>query len=162
MALRPLCLHHELALLALDDSKGTFEGNMYVYGFAGAILSEFLLQGVISASDSKEQIVTVLDSQPLGDPIMDEALGLITSSDKPRTLQYWVSKIAGLKDLRGRIAEQLAELGIVTKQDAKFLWFFTRTVWPEFDGSYEDAIRKRMSESMFSVDNQPEPRTAAL
>ena len=40
-----LHLHQELMLLILDDSKGTFDGNMYHYGLAGAMLSELLIQG---------------------------------------------------------------------------------------------------------------------
>jgi hypothetical protein len=158
----PLCLHHELALLVLDDSKGTFEGSMYQYGFAGAIMSELLLQGYIEVTDDKDSLVSVKVNKPTGDSIMDEVLDKVAESAKPRTLQYWVSQIAGLKNLKQRIADQLCELGIVSQQEGKVLWLFTRKIWPELDGSYEDAIRKRMADAMFSESTQPDDRTAVL
>lgn len=162
MSTSPLCLHHELALLILDDSKGTFVGSMYNYSLAGAILSELLLQGIISVSEDKEKIVTVAHANPLGDPIMDEAISQISQSSKPRNLQYWVANVAGLKDMPHRIAEQLSELGIVAKEQGKFLWLFTRKIWPEIDGSYENSIRQRMSGAMFFEDQQPDDRTVVL
>jgi golgi phosphoprotein 3 len=162
MSANALCLHHELALLVLDDSKGTFEGSMYPYGFAGAILSELLLQGFISVTEDKEKMVSVALNKPVGDPILDDVMTQITGSSKPRNLQHWVSKVAGLKDLKHRIAEQLSELGIVAKAQGKVLWIFTRKIWPELDGSYEDSIRRRMSSVMFFADQKPDNRTAVL
>jgi hypothetical protein len=158
----PLCLHHELALLVLDDSKGTFEGSMYQYGFAGAIMSELLLQGYIEVTDDKESLVSVKVNKPTGDSIMDEVLGKVAESTKPRNMQYWVSQIAGLKNLNQRIADQLCELGILSQTEGKVLWFFTRKIWPELDGSYEDAIRRRMVEAMFSGGKLPDDRTTVL
>ncbi len=162
MSTSPLCLHHELALLVLDDSKGSFSGAMYHYGLAGAILSELLLQGVIKVTDDKERIVSVANDNPVGDPILDEVVTQISNSKKPRNLNHWVTQVASLKDLVHRIAEQLSELGIVTKTEGKFLWLFTRRRWPEVDGSYEDAIRRRMADSMFSENQQPDDRTSVL
>lgn len=158
----PLCLHHELALLALDDSRGTFAGTMYQYGFAGAILSELLLQGLITASDDKQKSVNVVGDQSTGDPILDEVKSMIHVANKPQGLQYWVSKVAGIRDLHHRVAGQLSELGIVSKVEGKVLWIFTRRLWPELDGTYEDAIRKRMAEVMFDSKRLPDERTAVL
>lgn len=157
----PLCLQHELALLVLDDSKGTFEGGMYAYGFAGAILSEMLLQGLISVTDDKSKLVSVKLSKPAGDVIVDEALSQIAGATKSYGLQYWVGQLAQLKNLSHRIADQLSALGIVQQAEGKFLWLFTRKIWPEIDGSYEDAIRKKMADVMFST-STPDERTAVL
>ncbi len=162
MTSNPLCLHHKLALLVLDDSKGTFEGSMYPYGFAGAILSELLLQGFIATSEDKEKSVSVALKKPVGDPILDEVLAKIAESAKPRNLQHWVTTVAGLKNLKHRVAEQLCELGIVAKEQGKVLWIFTRKIWPEIDGSYENAIRRRMADVMFFPDQKPDNRTAVL
>jgi hypothetical protein len=135
---------------------------MYNYSLAGAILSELLLQDIICVSEDKDKIVTVVHSNPLGDPIMDEVLSQISQSSKPRNLQYWVTSVAGLKDLAHRIAEQLSELAIVAKEQGKFLWLFTRKIWPEIDGSYENSIRQRMAAVMFFEDVLPDDRTAVL
>jgi Golgi phosphoprotein 3 len=162
MSASPLCLHHELALLVLDDSQGTFSGSMYPYGLAGAMLSELLLQGFLAVSDAKEKHVSLAIDKPVGDPILDEVMTLIQKSSTPRPLQHWVSEVAGTRDLAHRIADQLSELGIVAKQQGKFLWIFTRKLWPELDGSYETAIRRRMAEVMFFPDQKSDHRTAVL
>lgn len=162
MSSSPLCLHHELALLVLDDSQGTFVGSMYPYGFAGAMLSELLLQGFLAVSDDKERIVSIALNKAVGDPILDDVMTQIKKSSKPRALSYWVSQVAGIKDLAHRIAEQLSELGIVAKAEGKFLWIFTRRIWPELDGSYENAIRRRMADVMFFPEQKPDNRTAVL
>lgn len=162
MPKHPLCLHHELALLVLDDSKGTFEGTMYQYGLAGAVLSELLLQGYIGVTDDKKSKVSIQVDQPSGDSLLDETLAKISASSKPRNLQYWVSKVASSKNLKERIAEQLCELGILRQEEGKILWIFTRKIWPELDGSYEDEIRKRMAEVMFRDTQELDERTVVL
>lgn len=162
MSSNPLCLHHELALLVLDDSKGTFGGAMYQYGLAGAILSELMLQGFVTVTDDKEKLVSTAESGPAGDPLLDEVIAMISASGKKRGLTWWVSKIAGMKDLPHRIAGQLADLGIVASDVGKVLWFFTRRIWPEIDGSYEDSVRRRMADAMFSDKQTPDDRTAVL
>lgn len=135
MSTSPLCLHHELALLVLDDSKGTFSGSMYPYGLAGAMLSELLLQGFLSVGVDQEKVVSIACEKSVGDPILDEVMTLIKKATKPRPLQIWVAEVAGTKDLAHRIAEQLSELGILAKKEGRFLWIFTRKFWPELDGS---------------------------
>jgi golgi phosphoprotein 3 len=162
MSESPLCLHHQLALLILDDSKGTFTGSMYQYGLAGAIVSELMLQGFITVSDDKEKLVSAAHSKPAGDPILDEVMGMISASTKPRNLTHWVAKAANLKDMPHRIAGQLCDLGIVAQAQGKVLWVFTRRIWPEIDGSYEDSVRQRMAEAMFNHKNNPDDRTAVL
>lgn len=161
MSTHKLCLHHELALLILDDSKGTFQGSMYQYGLAGAILSELLLQGYIGITGEKEQVEVLVD-KPSGDPILDEAMDLIRNDAKPRPLKHWVSRVAGLRDLQHRIAAQLADLGILSQNESKILWLFTRRTWPEVESSYEDGLRRRMAEFMFNDVKAPDERTAVL
>lgn len=161
MSQYPLCLHHELALLILDDTKGTFVGTMVPHGLAGAMLSELLVQGLINVSEDKDKIVSVVSGQPTGDALLDEAVSKITASPKPYGLQHWVMQLAHLKNLSERIAVQLSELGVLKQAEDKVLWLFTRKIWPELDGSYENALRARMAEAMFAgID--PDERTAVL
>lgn len=162
MSTNPLCLHHELALLVLDDSKGTFSGSMYPYGLAGAMLSELLLQGFLVVRDDSEKLVSIASEKPVGDPILEEVMTQIKKATKPRSLQSWVTEVAGFRDLAHRIAEQLSELGILAKEEGRYLWIFTRKIWPEVDGSYEDAIRRRMADAMFFPEQKLDNRTAVL
>ena len=157
-----LCLHHELMLLILDDSKGKFTGGMYTLGLAGAALSELLLQGIIKVSDDDKKIVEVVASKEVNDPILDEIVQKIVESKKPQELKYWVSAVSSTKNLNHRVAQQLCDLEILRYDESIVLWFFTSKRYPEVDGSYEDAIRKRMASVMFKPEVKTDERTAVL
>lgn len=162
MADLQLCLHHELLLLVLDDSNGHFAGDMYQYCVAGAILSELLLQGLIIVSPGETQTVTVVSSPNSGDEILDEAIQTIRGAETPKELKHWVIQIAQIPNLCQRVATQLCDIGILSFNESKVLWLFTQQRYPELDGSYENAIRNRMAEAMFTPDSQPDQRTAVL
>lgn len=157
-----LYLHQELILLALRDDKGTFSAGMFIYAVAGAMVSELLLQEKIAATDDKKQFVSVVDASPLSDPILNELLQKIRESAKPKSLQHWVSSAAHLAKLRHRIAQQLCDMGILKEDEKKILWLFTQKVYPELDGSYEDAIRIKMANVMFHPDAKPDSKTLVL
>lgn len=156
-----LFLHHEIVLLALNDKKGTFAHGMYLYSIAGGLLSELLLQDRITAADDGKGDVTVPDQDLPDDEILGEVLQLIKASDKPRNLSHWVSRAAQIKDLPHRVAGQLAEKGIVTADEKKVLWVFSRRIYPELDGTFEDEIRQRMAALMFR-DAAADARTTVL
>lgn len=157
-----LSLQQEIVLLALRDKEGTFSSGMYLYGIAGAMISELLLLERIAAAPDKKQTVSVLDTASTGDELLDELLEKIVADEKPRPLSWWVSKAVGMKDLGHRIAAQLCEQGILERDEKKVLWLFTRRVYPELDGSVEDAIRDRMARVMFHGEVEPDARTAVL
>jgi Golgi phosphoprotein 3 len=159
---KPLALYQETMLLAIRDDKGTFSCGYFLYAIAGAIISELLLQQRIVAGSDKDQIVGVVDRSTTGDEILDEALGLIYSSTKPKKMQHWVSKTANLPKLKHRIAQQLCDLGILRHDEKTVLWIFTQQRYPEIDGTYEDNIRQRMAEVMFNESVKPDDRTAVL
>lgn len=160
--LTKLSLQHEILLLALKDDKGTFSSGMFLYAVGGAMVSELLLQDRIVANDDKKEIVAVVDTTTTADPILDELLGTITDSKKNYGLQHWVSKAANMPNLKHRIAEQLCDLGVLQQDEQKVLWLFTRKVYPEHDGAYEDAIRARMAKVMFNAAVEPDAQTAIL
>jgi len=136
---------------------------MYQYGVAGAVLSELLLQGLIEVSTEEEKsIVSVLASDQTGDLILDEVLDKIRTSKQEFDLTHWVHQVACIKDLCPRAAQQLCELGILEYNESKILWLFTSKRYPEVDGSYEDAIRKRMADVMFFPGVKSDERTAVL
>lgn len=157
-----LQLHEELILLGLNDDKGTFTGSMLAFGVGGAMVSELLLQERIATSDDDENIVSVLNAGPTGDEVLDELLGMINSASKPRSLKDWVLAAGRIKELTHRIARRLAAAGIVEQDERKILWVFTQRIYPEVDGSHEDAIRARMARVMFDPATEPDERTAVL
>ena len=157
-----LFLHHEVMLLAIRDDTGTFSSGMFLYSVAGAMVSELLIRQRIVAGIEKKQLVSVEDKTTTGDALLDELLQLILESKKPRPLQHWVFKAANMPKLKHRIAEQLCEMGILRHDEKKVLWLFTQQVYPELDGSYEDAIRDRMADVMFDDKVKPDGSTAVL
>lgn len=157
-----LLLHQETMLLAIRDDKGTFSSGMFLFSVAGAMVSELLMQQRIVASSDKKQFVGVIDKTSTGDEILDELLQTILESKKPRGLQHWVYKAANMPKLKHRIASQLCDMGILRHDEKKVLWLFTQQVYPELDGSYEDAIRNRMGKVMFDDEVKPDGPTAVL
>ena len=159
---KSLSLYQETMLLAIRDDNGTFSCGYFLYAIAGTIISELLLLQRIVASSDKKQIVGVVDRNPTGDEILDEALRLIHDSAKPNNMQHWVVKIANLPKLKYRIAQQLCDLGILHHDEKTVLWIFSQQRYPEIDGTYENDIRRRMADVMFNDDANPDDRTAVL
>src|SRR4030095_8620963 len=101
-------LHEEVMLLALRDTEGTIApGTMYQYAMAGAVLAELLLNHRIRVEESKKKLVNVVTSKPRGDPLLDECLGKISSAKRRASLQTWVSRLAGVRNFKHRVAERL-------------------------------------------------------
>ncbi len=157
-----LLLHQEVLLLAIRDDNGAFAGGLYLYSVAGAMVSELLLQQRIVAGTDEQQIVGVIDQTPTGNELLDELLQQILAAKKPMGLRHWVFKAANTPKLKHRVANQLCELGILRHDERKILWFFTQQVYPELNGSYEDAIRDRMGSVMFDETVKPDGPTAVL
>ncbi len=157
-----LLLHEEVVLLALRDDKGTFSSGMYQYAVAGAMVSELLLQERIVANNDKQQIVAVVSEAPTGDPLLDDLLQQMVESAKHRGLQDWVYRAGNIKQLGHRVAESLCKMGILRQDEQQVLWLFTRRVYPELNGSWEDSIRNRMARVMFDDQTLPDERTAVL
>lgn len=157
-----LMLHQEVVLLALRDDKGTFASGMYLYSIAGSMLSELLLQQRIITNDDEKETVAVIDDSKTGCETLDDLLKQIDDCQKHQGLQDWVYRAAQMDKLNHRIAESLCEKGILKKETGKVLWVFSRTIYPELDGSYEDSIRRRMSDIMFQTEAKADSRTGVL
>ncbi len=157
-----LLLHEEILLLALRDDKGTFSSGMYLYSVAGAMVSELLLQERIVANNDRQQTVAIIDETPTGDELLDELLQQMVTAEKHKGLKDWVFQAGKIKQLPHRVAGQLCKLGVLKEDEKKILWVFTQRIYPELDGTWEDAIRDRMAGVMFNKKTLPDERTAVL
>jgi golgi phosphoprotein 3 len=114
----------ELYLLALNEEKGNilpFVKKSIAPALSGAILADLALQGKISSNEKHR--VEIINSDPLGDEILDEALKEIKSSEKTRKLSYWVTSLGTKsKKLRQRFGEHLALKGILFQDESHFYW----------------------------------------
>lgn len=158
-----LCLHEELMLLALRDDEGTVAGGtMYQYAIGGGLIAELVMaQRVTVLKDPKRQLLRVLDPTPLSDPLVDEWLRSMAESKKEREVYDWVSRIASTKDLKHRVASQLARRGVLRTSEGKVLWIFTRKTYPELDPKPEHDVVARLEAAIFE-DGEVDPRTAVL
>ena len=96
-----------------------------------------------------------------GDLLLDEWLNSIATEKKLRGLDYWVTQIAGTKELKHRIATGLCRRGILRTAEDKVLLIFNRKVYPELDPAPERRLMDRLESAIFRHGGV-DPRTAVL
>ena len=157
-----LTLPEQLMLLALRDDKGSviFSASTALpYGLAGAVLLELFFRGKITHENKKIRIV---DKNQIDDPIISEALTLMTVSSKERDPKYWVQKInSKVKKLKHRVIDKLVEQQILNREGHKFLWFFNVDRYPTLDVVPEMEIRNNIRNIVLN-DYKPTEREIAL
>ncbi len=159
-----LHLHEEIMLLALRDKEGTvFSGTMYNFAIGGAVLAELLMEKRIDVETVKEKKwARVLIADPVGDPLMDECLSKIAGAKKRTQLRDWVSKFAQTKNLKHRVAGELARRRILRIDEDKVLWIFSRKIYPEVDPNPEREVIERLRAAIFGEGGEVDPRTVVL
>jgi Golgi phosphoprotein 3 len=159
-----LLLYEEIMLLALRDEKGTIgSGTMYQIALGGAILSELLLEKRIEVDVSKKRkLVDLVDSKPIGDPLVDECLEKIKNAKRRATLQTWVTRFANVKKLKHRAAAQLCKRRILRADEDKVLLVFTRKIYPEINPKPERELIERLRKAIFTDIKSLDPRTVVL
>ncbi len=159
-----LFLHEEILLLALRDEEGTIaSGTMYQYAIGAALLAELLLGKRIEVEQSgKRKLVNLVNPTPLGEPLIDECLGKVSSAKRRAALQTWVSRFAGVKNLKHRVAQQLCRRGILRADEDKVLLLFTRKIYPEVNPGPERELIERLRRAIFTDTRDIDPRTVVL
>lgn len=155
-----LKLYEAIMLLALCEEKGTMNGTYVEYATAGAIAAELLMLGHIKVDRDNKDKVAVVDDSSTGDPLLDEALMMISEAKRQRKLKDWIQKLGGIKDLKHKVAHALAADGIVASEKEKVLWLFERRVYPEVNPKPEQQLRQAMRDVVLSDDQEVEPRVA--
>jgi Golgi phosphoprotein 3 len=159
---KPLFLYEEIMLLALRDEQGTIATGFPEQMVAGAILAELLLDHRISVEDTRKQLVDILNAKPTGDPIIDECLEKMTAARRRASLQTWVHRLAGTKNLRHKVARQLCDRGILRATEDKILFVFKRRIYPEIDPRPEKKVIDRMRAAIYADHSKLDPRTVVL
>jgi len=140
-----LSLTEQLMLLALHDEKGSVifsSSTALPYGLAGAMLLDLYFKKKIILQDNKVQVV---DTTPTGDAMLDEALVLIQSSAKNRSIKHWVGKInSKIKGIKQRTVERLVVQNILKQEEHRFLWFFNVNRYPTLNAAPELEIRNKI------------------
>jgi hypothetical protein len=159
-----LFLHEEILLLALRDEEGTIaSGTMYQYAIGAALLAELLLSKRIEVEQSgKKKLVNLISPSPLSEPLIDECLEKVGSAKRRAVLQTWVSRFAGVKNLKHRVAQQLCRRGILRAEEDKVLLIFTRKIYPEVNPEPEAELIERLRHAIFTDAEDIDPRTVVL
>ena len=160
----PLFLHEELMLLVLKDEAGTVaSGTMYQYAIGGAILAELLMLRRLGIDSSRRKPrIELLDPAPIGEPLLDEGLGKVVGAKRQATAETWVSRFAGIKELKHRVARQLVDRGILRADEDKILLIFNRRIYPELDPRPERELLARLHEAIFGETRDLDSRTVVL
>ena len=77
-------------------------------------------------------------------------------------METWVSRFAGFKELKHRIAERLCEQDILRADRDKLLLIFSRRIYPEIDPTPEIELIGRLRKAIFTDTDHLDPRTAVL
>ena len=159
-----LFLHEEILLLALWDEEGTIaSGTMYQYAIGAALLAELLLSKRIEVEQSdKRKLVNLVSPSPLGEPLIDQCLEKVINAKRRAVLQTWVSRFAGVKNLKHRVARQLCRRGILRADEDKVLLIFTRKIYPEVNPEPEKELIERLRRAIFTDTRVIAPRTVVL
>lgn len=165
-----------LFLLALDRERGVIRPEMersLDYALAGAILMDLALQNRIDtdltcirhnpAEETRDPLLLqVVDKQPTGDVLLDEALKELQHKADPRPTREWLTHFSGEgKSIRERVLVQLAAAKVLDVKEEKKLIFFKIRRYFLTDSRGIDAIKSRLRELVMS-DEIPDPREVVL
>lgn len=152
----------DILLLSLDDNTGALLPLPVMgldYALAGALLADLALANRI---DTDPNQLVVIDHAPTGDPLLDRALGTITTSPAPQPVSHWLGVFASERATLERAAlERLVARGILRQEEKKFLWVFGLRRYPTVDNQERTEVRTRLS-TLILGDELPDPRDAVL
>ena len=160
--MQQLTFTEEIVLLALDDKTGAqlpLPVTALGYGLAGAVLADLAVAGKID-TDAKQ--LTVLDSSPTGDPLLDPWLELIAADKTVHPVAYWLQVLFDrAREIEQPALDRLIERDILKRQDKKILWVIGLRRYPTVDGHERTEVRTRLGQLILG-DDLPDPRDAIL
>ena len=156
----------ELLLLLIDEASGSLalvpERDLN-HALAGAALMDLAHENRID-TDLKQ--LTVVDSAPLGDEVLDPVLAHLAESAEPRAPEHWVRHFAQDGErIRASSLQRLVEAGILRSADEGEIETTTAVArakrYPTVDGDAEQEVRLRIMGVLFSGD-VPGPRDVVI
>ena len=154
----------EVVLLLLRDDDGKF---VHVPSWlldrilAGAVLMDLAMEYRI---DTDPERLVLLDDTPVGDSLLDPTLARIAQDREgaERDARYWVEQEAThAEEIREEALNRLVEVGILEREDDRFLWVFKSRRYPVIDGKAEREVKLRIMGVLFS-DEIPDPRDVVI
>src|SRR5512133_3134914 len=114
-----LTLPERLQLISIDDrGRARDPKSSLGHALAGAALTELLLAGRLHHHDGRLVAGT---ASPTGDTLLDEVFSEVRGEERPRTLKWWVNRLAsrhrGRQPLRDRLIDQLTGQGVLVSDE---------------------------------------------
>ena len=156
----------EILLMLLDEKTGYFipipEWKMSCV-LAGGVLMDLALENRI---DTDVGTLTLIDSTPTGDNLLDPTLAEIAKETETHTPQFWVEHIAKNADaINTEALDRLSKIGILDADEGGF-WNLSSKVarsgrYPLVDGRTGEEIKSRIMRTLLD-DEIPDPRDIAI
>lgn len=150
----------DLVLLLLDPATGRFvvDGTALNHAIGGALLLDLSLRDRITADgDGARARLTVTESEPIGDALLDAALERLAG--RPMRAQRAVERLA--RKQRDPVLERLAACGLVEQRAERRLGVFPATSWPAVDKEPAASLRAAIAGVLRDGD-EPDERLACL
>ncbi|CAG0896446.1 unnamed protein product [Cyprideis torosa] len=164
-----LTLMEEVLLLGLKDREGytSFWNDCISAGLRGCILIELAIRGRIELEKGGlrrkgllSRKILMKNDTPTGDVLLDEALKHIKGTEPAEPIQTWVEYLSGetwnplklryqLRNVRERLAKNLAEKGVCTTEKQNF-FLFDMTTHPLQDNNIKTKLVKKVQDSVLS------------
>ena len=162
MAKTEITLVEEILLLLLHEEKGTLRPvpNYTLHiALAGAVLMELAINNRV---DCGLDSFTVMDNNPIGDPILDRYLQQVSATDAQKEVKYWLNHIADDGEELVKLGfDRLVERKILGETEKRLLWVVKTKIYPTLDGSVEHNAKLRLMNLLYS-DDLPDPRDVVM
>ena len=151
----------EIVLLQLDEHGKLIELPLSAADvvLAGAALMELALRNKV---DTDLNRFFVVDPQPTGDEILDNALSALTADKTDTTTSGAIERITvhahGYRDIA---LKRLVEKGVLREEEGRFLWVFHTKRYPVIDDTEQREVRARLRQ-LILTDEIPDPRDVVL
>jgi hypothetical protein len=158
-----LTLPEQLLLISIDDRGAPRDPKSSLgHALAGAALTELLLDGRLRHHDGQLVAAT---APPAGDTVLDEVLAEVRAVQRPRTLKWWVNRLAsrhrGRTPIRDRVIHELTDQGVLTSGQRRLLGLIPVGTHRLADPATAERVRVAVGEVLLGG-QQPDDHIAAL
>lgn len=159
-----LTLMEEVLLVGLKDKEGylLFWNDNISYALRGCVLLELAFRGKISLVndparrrfDLCDRLVEVIDAEPTGEHLLDEALKTMKNDEGHLSISNWIDLLSGetwnlmkisyqMKQVRERLAKGLVDKGIL-RTERKNFFLFDMATHPIADKILKEYVKNRV------------------
>ena len=146
----------EIVLLQLDERGRLIELPLSAADvvLAGAALMELALRNKV---DTDVNRFFVVDREPTGDEILDDALNTLVAAGSDATTSAAIERITlNARSYRDIALKRLVERGVLREEEGRFLWVFHTRRYPVIDDTEQREVRARLRQ-LILTDEIPDP-----